>query len=127
MKIQKWITYEEAEGKEENGLGGIGGWFGYDKLNRDAQGRWTMAGHRWQNYLDHFKPEAHQMLEELYRSIVANKIRCTGEEHQNGALSVPLWDNGKVDTYSMRSWSDLMAAVWSNEDGKDYGYMDFYM
>jgi hypothetical protein len=81
MKIQKWITYEEAEGREENGLGGMGGWFGYDKVNRDAEGRRTMVGHRWQDYLDHFKPEAHQLLEELYRSIVANEIRCTGEEH----------------------------------------------
>ena len=49
------------------------------------------------------------------------------EQHQNGAVAVPLWSNGKVDTYSFRSWGDLMAAVWSTEENKDYGYMDFYM
>ena len=126
MKIEKWIKYEEAEGKEENGLGGSGGWFGYDEMNRDAAGRWTMSRGRWPDYLDHFEPKVRSMLEELYQSIVANRIRCTGEEHQHGAVAVPLWDNGKVDTYSMRAWGDLMAAVWSTEDNKDYGYMDFY-
>ena len=127
MKIEKWITYQEAEGKEENGLGGWGGWFGYDEMNRGADGRWTMSRARWPDYLDYFEPKARPELEELYQSIVANRIRCTGEEHQSGAVAVPLWDNGKVDTYSMRAWGDLMAAVWSTEDNKDYGYMDFYM
>jgi hypothetical protein len=69
----------------------------------------------------------HPLLEELRRSIIANNIRCTGEQHQNGAVAVPLWSNGKVDTYSFRAWGDLMAAVWSTEENKDYGYMDFYM
>lgn len=114
VKIIKWITKQEAEGKEENGLGGMGGWFGKEK--------------RWPDYLEKFKKEARPMLEELRKSIIENNIRCTGEEKQeNGWNVVPLWSNGKVDTYSWRAWGDLMAAVWSSKDNKDYCYTDFYM
>ncbi len=86
MKIEKWITYAEADGKEQNNLGGMGGWF--------------QDGHRWKDYLASYKEEAHPMLETLRKSIIENKIQCTGDEHQNGAKAVPLWDNGKVNTYS---------------------------
>ena len=120
MKIEKWITYDEAEGKTENGLGGMGGWFGTTETGWDA-------GHRWKDYLDNYQAEVHPMLEELRRSIIEHKIRCTGMEHQNGVHAIPLWDNGRVDTYSYRAWGDLMAAVWSTEDDKNYSYMDFYM
>jgi hypothetical protein len=57
----------------------------------------------------------------------ADPPRCTGEEHQNGYAAVPLSSNGKVDTYTYRAWGDLMAVVWSTEEDKDYGYIDFYM
>jgi hypothetical protein len=123
MQVEKWITYAEAAGRGESGMGG---WFGYDKSAEGGDGL-PKAHHRWVDYLHNFKPEAHAMLEEFRRSIIANNIRCTGEQHQNGATAVPLWSDGKVDTYSFRSWGDLMAAVWSTEENKDYGYMDFYM
>jgi hypothetical protein len=126
MTIEKWITNAEAAGKDENGLGGMGGWFGYDN-SADGGQELPPAHHRWADYLGNFEPKAHAMLEELRRSIVANKVRCTGYQHQNEASAVPLWSNGKVDTYSYRAWGDLMAAVWSTEEDKDYGYMDFYM
>ena len=114
MNIEKWITTDEAEGKEENGLGGMGGFFS--------------EGMRWKNYKENYVPKVHEKLEELRRSIIENNIRCTGEERQEGGGNVvPLWSNGKVDTYSWRAWGDLMAAVWSEHENKDYNYMDFYM
>lgn len=113
-KIIEFITYGEAEEKEENGLGGMGGWFS--------------DGHRWEDYIDGYNDEGKQLLEELRRAIIKNGIRCTGDQHQHsGYRSVPLWSDGKVDTYSYRAWGDLMAAIWSTEDDKDYSYMDFYM
>ena len=64
----------------------------------------------------------------LRESIIKNQIGWTGKSMQDfGYETVPLWSNGKVDTYSWRAWGDLMAAVWSSEDNKDYSYMDFYM
>jgi hypothetical protein len=32
-----------------------------------------------------------------------------------------------VATFSYRGWGDIMAAIWSEEENKDYNYMDFYM
>lgn len=114
MKLVKWITTEDACDKEENGLGGIGGFFA--------------DGMRWKDYLNKYKKDAWPMLEQLRASIIKHRIRCTGEMMQeSGCCVVPLWDNGKVDTYSWRGWGDLMAAVWSEEDNQDYSYMTFYM
>ena len=120
LKIVDWITHDAAEGKEENGLGSMGGWFGKDEKG------WNV-GHRWEDYKESYIKDAWPLLEELRRAIIERRIKCTGEMHQNGALAVPLWSNGKVDTYSFRAWGDLMAAVWSTEDNKNYSYMDFYM
>lgn len=114
IKIEKWITPEEVKGKEDNGLGGLGGFF--------------HAGMRWKDYKNRFQKKVYSMLEELRKSIIKNNIRCTGQQMQEDGLSVvPLWSNGKVDTYTWRAWGDLMAAVWSEKDKKDYSYMDFYM
>src|ERR1043166_7427088 len=100
MKIEKWITYDEAEGKAENGLGGTGGWFGKSETGWDA-------GHRWKDYLDDYKPEVHPMREVLRRSIIEHKIRCTGEEQQNGSHAIPLWSNGRLPTKSPNAWGAL--------------------
>jgi hypothetical protein len=124
LKVVDWITYDEAEGKEDLGFGGLGGWFGTHEINGETH--WD-AGHRWEDYKKSYKEEAWLLLEELRRSIIERQIRCTGEQHQNGYKAVPLWSNGKVDTYSYRAWGDLMAAVWSTEDDKNYNYMTFYM
>lgn len=113
LKVVKWITYAEAQDKLEMGLGGWGGSI--------------EVGDRWNDYVAGFKEEAQPLVEELRRSIISNKIRCTGYEAQNGYAAVPMWSNGMVDLYSFRGWGDLMAAVWSTEENKDYGYMDFYM
>ncbi|MHB8276395.1 MAG: hypothetical protein ACYDIA_01910 [Candidatus Humimicrobiaceae bacterium] len=112
--IIRWITNNEARSKEENGFGGLGGFF--------------EKGMRWKDYKEQWIPGIHPMLETLRKSIVKNDIRWTGEEMQeNGYDTVPLWSNGKVDTYSWRAWGDLMAAVWSEKENKDYSYIDFYM
>ena len=114
LTIVKWITENEASDKEQNGIGGMGGFF--------------KEGMRWKDYLDNYIKKAHPLLEELKRSIIKNNIKWTGEEKQeNNYNTVPLWSNGKVDTYSWRAWGDLMAAVWSEEENKDYCYMNFYM
>lgn len=107
-----FISYQSAESKEENGLGGMGGFFD--------------DGMRWKDYLEIWKPEVHELLEDLRKAIVESGLKCTGAEHQSGALAVPLFPDGKVATYSYRAWGDLMAAVWSEEENKDYSYMSFY-
>jgi len=60
-------------------------------------------------------------------AIVARGLRRGGDWHQSAPDGVPVFDDGAVGTFSCRAWGDLMAAVWSGEDGRGYGYMDFYM
>ena len=112
IKIVYWISYDETTGKQENGLGGLGGWFA--------------AGHRWEDYLNYFLPVAHPFLEVLRSEIIKRNLKCTGAQHQTNPEAVPVWGDGTVSIYSYRAWGDLMAAIWSTEDDKDYSYMDFY-
>lgn len=115
MKVINWIDYtdENLEKYEENNLGGLGGFF--------------IKGMRWKNYKESFTKDCWDSLENLRKSIIENNIKIKGEEHQNGENTVPLFEDNTIATYSYRAWGDLMAAVWSEEENKDYCYMDFYM
>lgn len=111
-KIQ-WIPYPDAENMPESEIGGIGGWF--------------QNGHRWPDYLAQHSEALHPTLEALRQSIIENNIRFTGRDHQWEQVDgVPLFPDGTVALYSYRAWGDLMAAVWSTQDGCDYSYMNFY-
>jgi hypothetical protein len=120
LKVTNFVCYDEASSREDLGLGGMGGWFGESERGWDA-------GHRWKDYVESYNEEVRPALEELRKALIKHGIRCTGEQQQNRAEVCPLWSNGKADTYSFRAWGDLMAAIWSTEDNKDYSYMDFYM
>lgn len=60
----------------------------------------------------------------LVEYIKEHNIRRGGDWHQD---NVPLFDDGNTIAYSMRAWGGLLADIWSEVDGKDYNYMDFYM
>ena len=113
MSDIKFVTYSESANYPESGFGGMGGFFD--------------NGMRWKDYLKIWKEEYHSDLENLRTAIVENKIRFTGEQHQNGTQSCPVFTDGTCATYSYRAWGDLMAAVWSEHDDEDYSYMSFYM
>lgn len=114
ISIVKFITYNESDKYEESRfLRGMGGFF--------------QPGMRWEDYVNHFQPELGPLLEKLRVAIVEHNIKMTGAEHQAGReVSVPLFSDNTVATYSFRGWGDLMAAVWSSEEDTNYSYMDFY-
>lgn len=113
ITVVDWISYSEAEDLESS-IGGLGGFF------MDG-----MRGNK--DYFDalheHVKPYA----EAIRTSVIKYDVRHTGEDHQGGPDGVPLFSDGTVGTFSWRAWGDLMAAIWSEEEDKDYCYMNFYM
>ena len=115
MKVVRMISYEEAN-KYPIGIGGLGGWFTH--------------GMRWEDYASKFIGSAADKLkyaEALREYVIIHNIRETGAWHQTDDNGVPLFEDDTVATFSYRAWGDIMAAVWSTEDNKDYHYMDFYM
>ncbi len=109
----EFVTYEDANKLPDSGLGGMGGWFSH--------------GDRWEDYLNEWVEEVRPRLESLRAAIIENNIRYNGYQHQHGNLETcPVFSDGTAATYSFRAWGDLMAAVWSSHDNKDYSYMDFY-
>jgi len=113
MKVKKWISYDDSGDYKEAPCGCMGGFF--------------KEGMRWEDYIDSFYGEVKPHIEALRKSIIENKIKLTGEEHQTIDGGVPLFSDDTAATYTYRAWGDLMAAVWSEEEDKDYCYMDFYM
>ena len=104
----------------------MGGFFGLC-VTGHGHPKGKIEGQRWPDYLVNFKPVSFPYLEALKKEIVSKNIRYTGEDHQNADDGVPVFSDGTVLVLSWRAWGDLMAAVWSTEENKDYCYMDFYM
>jgi hypothetical protein len=117
MKVVDWISPERAEPLTES-FGGMGGWFG-----AKPGGGWG-AEHSWADYLERWKPEAHPYAEALRDSIVNGRIWEPGDWHQDHGF--PLFEDGTTAAFSFRAWGDLLAAVWTEQLGRQYCYMDFY-
>lgn len=115
-KVTDWIDLGESEGKEE-AIGGIGGFFNAGMIH----------GMRWKDYIEIWKDETKPYAEAIRKNVIENNIKITGEKHQSSSNGVPLFDDGKIGSFSYRAWGDLMAAIWSEEESKDYNYMNFYM
>lgn len=119
VKVKKWISYELASQEIEigelkvNDIGGIGGWF--------------TEGLRWNDYISKFKKRQKPYIEALRKEIIDNNIKFAGSEHQDRKDGVPVFSDKTAALYSYRAWGDLMAAIWSTEENKDYSYIDFYM
>ena len=114
MKVKEWIRYSEAE-QYEKSIGGWGGWFNFEE-----------TGMRWKDFIDDIVPEKRQYYEAIRESAVANGLRLKGSDHQYSEHGVPLFDDDTVGLFTYRAWGDLMAAIWSEKEDKDYSYMDFY-
>lgn len=119
IEVIKWISYDDAiellnmNILKDNHIGGLGGWF--------------QNGNRWEDYTKAFKREAHPYQEALRKSIIERKLKYCGNDHEELEDGVPVFSDFTVATYSYRAWGDLMAAIWSTEENKDYSYIDFYM
>lgn len=119
IKVLAWISYDQANELIEKGIlkdskvGGMGGWF--------------MEENRWDDYEAAFSESAQPYLEALRKEIINKNIKYCGNDHQELEDGVPVFNDNTVAMYSYRGWGDLMAAIWSTEENKDYSYMDFYM
>ena len=51
----------------------------------------------------------------------------SGQDHQNSATGVPVFENGACFRASMRAWATVMTYAYPQIDDKATNYMDFYM
>jgi hypothetical protein len=115
VTVVRWVDELETAGLAEAPVGGLGGWFGLKQPNT------------WQDYLDSWKEPAHPYIYALRASIVERGIRWGGDWHQEADDGTPVFSDGTVAEFSYRGWGDLLAAIWSDEDGQAYSYVNFYM
>lgn len=114
MEVVDWISYDAADKNKKPSFGGPGGWFG----EKDGQ--------RWPDYIEQVSESGRPYAEAIRRSVLENDIKHTGDDHQNASDGVPLFSDGTVALFSMRGWGDILAAIWSSEEGRDIHYMEFY-
>ena len=112
ITVVEWVSYSEAEKLKES-IGGMGGWFS--------------EGNRWKDYLNNCTEREHPYCEAFREEVVKHEIRGEGDWHQRSEVGVPVFSDGTCASFSLRAWGDIMAAVWAEEENKDYSYMDFYM
>ena len=87
----------------------------------------------WTNYESPF-PSA-DVTEETMDEVVfcvaseirANGYMISGMDHQYTATGVPVFNDGTCLRASMRSWGMIMSVAYPELNGKETGYMDFYM
>lgn len=111
MKVVDWIAYDNC-GNYQDSVGGMGGFF--------------KDGMRWRDYIDRYTDEAKPYFEAIRKEVIEKNIKINGAGHQFCDNGVPLFEDNTVGTFSYRAWGDLMAAIWSEHEDKDYNYMDFY-
>jgi hypothetical protein len=111
MTVTHWTSYEAAQ-ELESPFERMGGFF--------------RKGMRWADYLMQW-PEFPEYSEALREAIIIRALKQGGDWHQHDEEGVPVFSDGTAATFSYRAWGDLLAAIWSTEEDKDYGYMDFYM
>ena len=103
-----------SENDVSEGAASIGWWGGFFE-----------HGMRWKDYVENFDSEVHPYLEAARKSAVENKIKATGMEHQYRGIT-PVFSDGRYFAMTFRAWGDFMAAVWSEEEGRNMSYMEFY-
>ncbi len=115
--VTEWINSWDVDKKKyKKSVGGMGGWFNFHE-----------EGKRWKDYLEEMKEKYHPYLEAIRMAVLRTGNRATGDDHQHALGCVPLFSDKTVGQFSFRGWGDLMAAIWSENEDKDYNYMDFYM
>lgn len=111
--VKDWISYKEAK---ENG---------YKEFIGEICRSFDNGMRGQKDYFDCINEDSKIYYEELRKSIIQNKIKISGRQHQEEDY-IPLFSDNTVGVFSLRAWGGLMAAVWSEEENKDYSYMDFY-
>lgn len=109
MKVISWGRYNDTDNRVIENSGGY-----FDD------------GMRWKDYICNWDDEAIPYIEALRQEILDKGIRYTGEQHQYADDGMPIFEDQTVATFTFRAWGDLMAAIWSEAENKDYSYMDFY-
>lgn len=113
MKVT-WIKFDEKNLAEDSGLRDIGGMGGF-----------IQHGHRWADYLARHWISVHPYLEAIRTAVLDRGLRESGFWHQEDKNGAPCFEDGTIFHGSMRSWGDLMAAIWATEENVDYWYGDF--
>ena len=63
----------------------------------------------------------------IKQAVAENGYKFSGSEHQCALTGAPVFSDGTVFRGSMRCWGVIMASVWSEKDGINHSYMDYYM
>ena len=116
MEIQVyWVDCDDISDEEYSGINNIAG-----------SGRHFQKGMRWNNFLEFYDANLHKSLEAIRSSIINSQEKRDWDWHSSSMNGIPRLNNGYFFGASSDRWGDLLAAVWSEHDNKDYSYTSFF-
>ena len=71
--------------------------------------------------------EFREIMQLIGDEVVKHGYSFSGQDHQNELTGVPVFSDGTCLRASMRSWGYIMAAIYSEIEGKEITYMGYYM
>jgi|GEM_PF-3621061 len=111
--VVRWASFKETKGMPIS-IKGFDGWF--------IQGK---KGQHWESYLEAIGESLIPYANAIRESVIKNNIRYKGSEHIYSDNGIPVFDNNTIGVFSFHAWGDIMAAIWSDIDNRDYTYIDF--
>ena len=71
--------------------------------------------------------EVGNLLGAVVDAIKGGEYMISGQDHQNSATGVPVFENGTCFRASMRAWGTVMTYAYPQIEDNATNYMDFYM
>ena len=72
-------------------------------------------------------PALTEIVQLIGNEVIKYGYAFSGQDHQFASTGVPVFSDGTCLRASMRTWGQIMAAIYSAVDGVDLSYMDFYV
>lgn len=120
ISVVRWVSFDYGMKSNDFISFSFGGWFGINDSKQYTEKRCDFrARHRWSDYIDRSDDDMKLYLEAIRKSIVdkygsvKNAMLHRGKYHQNYHDGAPMFSDGKVGLFSLNSWGDLMAAIWT--------------
>jgi hypothetical protein len=79
----------------------------------------------WSDYIHAYPEQDRPYIEALRQVILARRFRASKYWMDRGERWVPRFADGTVLSFTSDGWSELQAAIWSEEEGVQYSFYDW--
>ena len=90
----------------------------------ELPGGFFSFGMRWRDYYTRVPIQHRARVEAIRVYVASHGLRLTGRDYER-RVAVPVFVDGSIGFFTPHGYADLMAAVWSDQDDRDYSYINY--